>query len=71
MVLNQRARLPWGAYVNFEGGASLNVFYNTFFIDFELKVFSPIVWLSVLKYCLRYYSIVSNCSLQLYGNPVS
>ena len=59
---------PLVVYVNFQGGASPNVFYPTFFINFEIKVFSPFVWLSVLKYCLRNYC---NCSLPLYANPVS
>ena len=55
VVLNKGARFPWKAYVNFQGGESPNVFYNTFFINFKIYVFSPIVWLSLLKYCLRYY----------------
>ena len=55
VVFNREVRLPWRACANFQGGTSLNVFYNTFFINFEIAVFSPIVWLSVLKCCRRYY----------------
>ena len=32
--LTGEARLPWGAYVNFQGGAIVNMFYNTFFTNF-------------------------------------
>ena len=37
---------PWAAYVNFQRGATSSMIYNTFFIDFEINVFLPIVWLS-------------------------
>ena len=62
-LLTMVALVPWEAYINFQGGSNVfynacpNVFYNTFFINFEINVFSPIVWLSVLKYCLRYYCV--------------
>ena len=48
MGRSKAAVLNWGAYINFQGGASPNVFYNTSFINFEINVFSLIA-------CLRHY----------------
>ena len=35
MVLNRGKTPPLGAYINFQGGAIVNMFYNTFFINFD------------------------------------
>ena len=63
-------RLCGANMINFQGGESPNVFYNTFFINFDINIFSPILWLSVLEYCLNTHHkdiVVSNGSLPLYA----